>query len=152
MKCKFAQCKLGGEVAKEDAIKNNTGYYHNECLQEAMSRREIRELFIANINDTEPMAHLNRTICNILDIKGFESEYLLFALNHVIKNKINLRYVNGLHYIVNDAKILKAYEDNKSKIKAAEIKEAMKEIDIKNKDVEFTPYIDEGATWNKILR
>jgi hypothetical protein len=53
---------------------------------------------------------------------------------------------------VNDAKILKAYEDNKSKIKAAEIKEAMKEIDIKNKDVEFTPYIDEGATWNKILR
>ena len=135
MKCKFTQCKLGGEVLKEDAIKNTTGYYHKECFQEVTNRREIRELFVSNINDTEPMSHLNRTICNILDVKGFESHYLLFAIKHVIKNKINLKYVNGLHYVINDAKILKAYDDNKNKIRAEEIKEVMKDMEIKNEDV-----------------
>jgi hypothetical protein len=113
-KCTYTQCKLGNKVDKSMAVKKGTKYYHPECLKEAENKNMIRKLFLDNINETEVVAMLNRTINQIIDTKNISSDFLLYALNYVINNKLPLNHAGGLHYIINNQKIKESYEKEKS--------------------------------------
>ena len=87
MKCGYKQCKFGNGVDKEIAVKKGNRYYHKECLQEAENKNKIRKLFLEHINENEVVAGLNRIINNIIDVKNVPSDFLLYALKYVIRNK-----------------------------------------------------------------
>ncbi len=137
MKCSYKQCKFGNEVDKEIAVKKGNRYYHKECLQEINNKEEIRRLFLENINQQEVVTSLNGVIKNLVDNKGISSEFLLFALRYVIKNKLQLNHAPGLFYIVNNEKIKQAYQKEKAELIAKEIKEEINKINInENQEIE----------------
>ncbi len=123
MKCGYKQCKFGNEVDKEIAVKKGNRYYHKECLQEAENKNEIRKLFLEHINENEVVAGLNRIINNIIDVKNVPSDFLLYALKYVIRNKLPLNYAGGLYYIINNKKIIEEYNKEKAKLVANKIKQ-----------------------------
>ena len=146
-KCAYKQCKLGGKVNKSIAVKKGNRYYHRECLNELHNKEQIRKLFLEHINSTEVISLLNRTINNIIDVKKVPSDFLLFALQYVIKNKLPLNHATGLYYIINNKKIKKEY----MKQKAREINSKIKTTNVSaNNEVKFNITI-ENNSWSKIF-
>lgn len=146
-KCAYKQCKLGGKVNKSIAVKKGNRYYHRECLNELHNKEQIRKLFLEHINSTEVISLLNRTINNIIDVKKVPSDFLLFALQYVIKNKLPLNHATGLYYIINNKKIKKEY----MKQKAREINSKIKTTNVSaNNEVKFTINIQTNS-WDRIF-
>lgn len=151
-KCGYNQCKLGGKVTKEIAVKHGTKYYHSECLKEAQNKNEIRKLFFEQINPTEVATVLNRTINTIIDTKNVPSDFLLYALKYVINNKLILNHAGGLYYIINNDKIKNAYYKEKVGKEVKQIKtDIQNNINI-NDNVKFEIKLEENNNWNNILR
>jgi hypothetical protein len=150
-KCAYNQCKYNKEVNEDVAVKKGSRYYHLDCLKESQNKNEIRKLFLEKINATEVVSGLNRTINNIVDVKGISSEFLLYALRYVINNKLPLNHAAGLYYIINNSKIKDSYQKEKSKIVAKTINDNLIQ-DIKTeKEVSFKIKKDEDTGWDKIL-
>lgn len=146
-KCAYKQCKLGGNVSKDIAVKKGNRYYHRECLNELHNKEQIRKLFLEHINSTEVISLLNRTINNIIDVKKVPSDFLLFALKYVIKNKLSLNHATGMYYIINNNNIKKEY----MKQKAREINSKIKTTNVSaNNEVKFNITI-ENNSWSKIF-
>ena len=146
-KCGYKQCKLGGKVNKDIAVKKGNRYYHSECLQEIYNKEQIRELFLKHINPTEIISLLNRTINQIIDVKKVSSEFLLYALEYVIKNKLPLNRAAGLYYIINNKHIKNDY----MKQKAKEIDNKIRNKNVQsNNEVKFNLFIQDN-TWNRII-
>jgi len=146
-KCGYKQCKLGGEVKKDIAVKKGNRYYHSECLQEIYNKEQIRELFLKHINPTEIISLLNRTINQIIDVKKVSGEFLLYALEYVIKNKLPLNHAVGLYYIINNKHIKNDY----MKQKAKEIDNKIRNKNAQSNDeVKFNLSIQDN-TWKRII-
>jgi len=146
-KCAYKQCKLGGKVNKSIAVKKGNRYYHSECLKEINNKEEIRELFLKHINPTEVISLLNRVINNIIENKKVSSDFLLFALKYVIKNKLSLNHATGMYYIINNNNIKKEY----MKQKAREINSKIKTTNVSaNNEVKFTINIQTNS-WDRIF-
>lgn len=150
MKCAYKQCKLGNEVSKDEADKKGNRYYHKECLQEIKNKEEIRKLFLEKINEKEVITSLNGVIKNLIENKGVSSEFLLYALKYVIKNKTPLNHAPGLCYIVNNEKIKEAYNRDKLNKMAKEIKNNDDYEHNKN-EIKFNINIENNSSWDKIL-
>lgn len=129
-KCPYKQCKYNNEVVEDEAIKYNGRYYHKECLKEQQEKIEIRKLFFENINTLEVPAKLNNAINNIIHKKNVSSEYLLYALKYVIENKSPLNYAGGLYYIIGNKDIQNAYNKEKAKVIADEVKMEIKDTKV----------------------
>jgi hypothetical protein len=150
-KCGYNQCKLGGEVAKDIAVKHGAKYYHDDCLKEAQNKNEIRKLFFEHINPTEVATVLNRTINTIIDTKNVSSDFLLYALKYVIKNKLILNHAGGLYYVINNDKIKDSYNKESIKAKVEEIKKEA--INTNNTNETQYKYNQETQnSWGNILQ
>jgi len=150
-KCGYNQCKLGGEVTKDIAIKHGAKYYHNECLKEALNKNEIRKLFFKHINPTEVATVLNRTINTLIDTKNVSSDFLLYALKYVIKNKLILNHAGGLYYIINNDKIKDSYNKELIKTKVEEIKKEVVSNNTNN-ETQYKFNQEQQNGWNNILQ
>lgn len=150
MKCGYKQCKLGNEVDKDIAVKKGNRYYHKECLQEINNKEEIRKLFLEKVNPQEVITSLNGVIKKLVNDKGISSEFLLFALRYVIKNKVQLNHAPGLFYIVNNEKIKQAYQKEKVNQMTKDIKNSVIDNYDKN-EIKFNVNIDNKNSWDKIL-
>jgi hypothetical protein len=101
----------GGEVNESEAKKHNNRYYHEDCLQRTLDKQEIRKLYLEKINPAEVVKNLNSVINTIVETKGVDSSYLLFALNYCINNNIKISSPYGLHYIINNKTIKELYQN-----------------------------------------
>ena len=118
VKCKFSKCKHDTrELSREDAIKSGNAYYHEDCYKTKEEIAEIIDLFTKNINPNPVYTQLQKVIKDIVFTKGLGSEFLLFGLRYYIDHSIPLNYPQGLHYVVQNKRVIEAY--NKAKIKAA---------------------------------
>jgi hypothetical protein len=143
MKCRYKYCKLGGEVDKQVALKIGGAYYHNECYKEMENKKKIRDLWLEKINSTEIMTLLNKEISELINKKGIDSDFLLYALNYAINNKIILHSPFGMSYLINNYKIKESYKNIQAKQKLKEIqkydtenkKETTFSFDIENKNL-----------------
>lgn len=116
MKCRYQYCKLNHEVSKEEAVKDGKTYYHKECYEEMMIKRDICSLYLNTYGEQtkESIGMVNKCIRQIVHGKGFQAEYLYFVLEKVIELKKPLYNVFGLHAYINNEYIKRAYL-NKSK-------------------------------------
>lgn len=145
-KCAYKYCKLGGMVKLEESIIENKKHYHKECLQDKQNRQQIKQIFIDKINPSETISVLVRVINSIIDTKQVSSDFLLFALNYVICNKLPLNHAQGLYYIINNDKIKTEYKRkqyNKFTFDIDKIKT--------NEEVKFK-YKSDKSSWNDIFR
>lgn len=116
MKCRYQYCKQNHEVEKEEAIRDGKSYYHKECYQEMMIKRDICDLYLTTFGKQtkEGTGMVNKCVKQIVHDKGFEAEYLYFVLEKIIERKKKIYNVFGLHLYINDGNIKRAY-DNKYK-------------------------------------
>lgn len=144
--CKYSNCLHDcRELNKEDAVKSGKFYYHKDCLKTKEDIKEIIYLFKKCINPNPVYAQLQKVIKNIVFIKGLGSDFLLFGLKYYIENKISLNYPQGLYYVIQNKKVIDAY--NKSKLKLVN-----KNVEIKvNSDSEFTYIPIKNKNFSDIL-
>lgn len=148
-KCAYKYCKHGGEVAKCEAVKVNKKYYHADCNKEREDKGQIfmiyRKYYEKN-NDSEMM--INKTISQLINDKGYDSEYILFVLCQAIRERVPLNSIHGLHYIVNDMKIEKKYKQYVASKRAKKI--IFEDVEtVKNKVIEYEKKKKE--TWTDTL-
>lgn len=109
MKCRYAGCKLGGNVEKKDAVYLKKAYYHRECYREKRMKERIRYTLKKKYKLKDPFASLNKKLneyCNL-----FESRYVLFLLTKNVK----LNSIHGLIYHLNDKRNSDKYKKRLAK-------------------------------------
>lgn len=129
MKCRYNKCKLGGDVSKEDAVKEGTMYYHKECYEKKKAKDELRVLM-----GKFPQRDINISLSKAID----ESPFQVGFVEYVVKNKLSeFQNAYGLLY---QMKIEKNYEDyvkREGQRVAFEINHAIKEMDIDTDILKF---------------
>lgn len=131
MKCRYTHCKLGGEVEKENAIKDGSMYYHKECYKKQTVKAEIR-----NILQSRKMIQrdINIALKKAIDDEEYNVEYVKFVATNRVKE------ITDPYKLLYQLKIDKNYEEY---VKTNNVKQQLKvnqfiktqEID--NKGFEF---------------
>lgn len=131
--CKYSNClHETREIHKEEAVRNGKFFYHPDCLETQMQIREIINLFKNKVNPNPVYSQLQSVIKNIVFKKGLGSDFLLFGLKYYIEHNIPLNYPQGLYYVIQNKRMIHAY----NKQKAESIKRS---IEIKeDRDTPFT--------------
>ena len=125
LKCRYKQCKHGGEVDKEVAVKDGSAYYHEDCLKEKNNKKKIKDIYYKFYQSKEPVTQVNTGISKLVEKN--DSEYVLYALCQWIRQMKPLKSIYGLSYVVADKDIESSYK----KLKALEkVKEFNREIEI----------------------
>lgn len=108
MKCGYGDhCKLGKEVGKLDAVKQDKKYYHKSCLHEKETKTQIVEYFRQHFNKNEPSKNIYGALSKYLNENNFEIDYILFCLKNKAKS-LNSMY--GLIYSLSNPDNYKEYK------------------------------------------
>lgn len=121
--CRYARCihpdkKI--DIVKDDYKVNGTMYYHSDCYnlkqkcdwKDEHTKKDlqyIKNQWMLHINQTVIYSQLFRCLNDLIS-RGVSSEYLVFVLDYVIKNKMSLRYPQGFKYYVDKQEIKDAYK------------------------------------------
>lgn len=127
MKCRYKNCKLGGEVEKEDAIKIGSAYYHKECRREIEHKKQIEDLYYNKFKLNENIGQVKSAINKYID--EFGTEYVLYILNQDIR----LNSIYGVSYYLKDNRFKQAYDREKAKLIKVDIDKVEIEIPIEVK-------------------
>jgi hypothetical protein len=115
VKCGYKYCKCNDELLKHNAIKVGNRYYHKSCEIEKNNKEKSIELYKKYYKSCESEMIINKVINQIVNEKGFDSEYVLYAICKAIKNKTPLKAVFGLHYVVDNQDYIASYKLMKAK-------------------------------------
>ena len=112
--CKYANCKHPNQeidLANDDYVKDELSWcWHTDCKKESDTIHEIIDCWHRNIDDdSTDYANFQRIIKTLMS-RGYEPEYILFALQKQIKV---LRHPPGLFYIVDDWKLKEEWKKKK---------------------------------------
>lgn len=114
MKCKYSYCKHGGEVDKNEAMKEGNSYFHKDCYKERQLKKQIEDYYLTNM-PTCALQLLRKVIKQIIHEKHIEAKYLKFVLEYIINNKKPINNPFGLINYCNDGRIKDEY--NKIKVR-----------------------------------
>ena len=121
--CRYARCNHPDkliDITKDNYHVEGRMYYHADCYnlkkkgdwkdeQTKKDLQYIKNQWVLNINQTVIYSQLFHCL-NDLIARGVSSEYLVFVLDYVIKNKMNLRHPQGFKYYVDRQEIKDAYQ------------------------------------------
>lgn len=142
MKCRYKQCRYGGEVPKEEAIKVGRYYYHKQCYKEKELKKQIEEVYYNKFQNKESLPIVRKAINQYIHKDNYEPEYILFVINQNIK----LNSIFGLAYYLNDDKFKKAY----LRFKASLIKFDADKIEVEeSRNIKFKK--KERKLWGDLL-
>ena len=119
-KCGWVNCKCGSQIdttGDDPFIVDGKMYFHKSCYKEKNDYALIRNLWKDNISSTVPYSQLNMELTRLIKEKDVSSDYLVFALQYVIRNKCNLRYPRGFKYYVERKEIKDEYDKKTGKKK-----------------------------------
>jgi len=123
MKCGYKYCKLGGEVKKEDAIKDGR-YYHKECHNKKTIKSECRDILKENYKFMA--RNINNIIKQLVDDKNIDAEKVRFTIQNIVDNNRELNSPYGISYYLENYEINNEF---KKYIKAKKFKE-VKDMDV----------------------
>lgn len=142
MKCRYAQCKLGGEVEKNEAIKIGSAYYHKECNHERESKKLIETTYLTKFQNKDIIQQVRNAINKYIHRDNYTPEYILFVLNEDIK----LNNLFGLIYYLNNNKFLDKYAKQQAKLVKFDVNMVEKE---ESKVIEYRQKKQSG--WGDII-
>ena len=138
-KCGYGRCAHENKIVYEpESVKINTRRWHRDCYELQGLIAEIEEDYIQHVSKSVPIAYLRKVINEIVfgkkledsSVEKWESNlkagrYLSFCLKFAIENKIPLTHPPGMYYLIDNARIKKAYQkENELRIQK-ELKEEM---------------------------
>lgn len=121
-KCRYKDCKHSTreiDITKDEFKVKGSMYYHTDCYKlnkESAWKDEktkadlqyIKTQWILHISNTVVYSELFRCLNGLLD-RGITSDYLVFVMDYVVKNKLTLNHPNGFKYYVDKQYIKDAY-------------------------------------------
>lgn len=124
--CRYAACPHGKKIDLEKDKYKVTGkgyYWHIDCYEkkkreskrtdaEKQDFQYIKNQWILHIDRAVSISHLYSVLNDYIS-RGLTSDYLVFTVDYVIKNKMKLHFPNGLQYYVERQEIRDAYSRNK---------------------------------------
>lgn len=143
MKCRYAYCKLGGEVERDIAVKIGSAYYHKECNKEREYKQLIEKTYYEVFKNKEPIVQVRKGINKYVHTDNYECEYILFVLNE----DIVLNSIFGLIYYLNNKKFSDKY--NRQRAKLIEF-DADKVEKVESKKIEYNKQKKKGG-WGDII-
>jgi len=127
MKCGYANCTHGGEVDKKDAVKLGTKYFHKDCLEKKETKSLISSRMVYDMGFMQKTT--NMAIKAMIDDKNIEPQFVLFTLNYVWKNGLELNSPFGLSYYFENYKVKDAYAEQKKLEKIKEVRAMVRILD-----------------------
>lgn len=126
--CRYIKCGHENkqiDISTDSFKVDGKMYYHSDCYdlkkkgdwkdeKTKADLQYIKNQWELNISKTVVYSQLFHCLNDFIS-RGIPSDYLVFVLNYIIKNKLNLRYPAGLKYYVDKQEIKDAYEKSKSK-------------------------------------
>lgn len=109
--CKYPNCKHNDKIHidTDSFVKAKEGFYHEDCYKEKKDLQLFRSMWCENINSTVIFSELNGILNQLLSRKNVTVGYLLFVLQYVIDNHLNLHYPAGFRYFADKQSIKDAY-------------------------------------------
>lgn len=142
MRCRYAQCKLGGEVEKDKAIKIGNSYYHKSCNNERELKKQIEKLYYDKFQNKDPIQQVRKSINKYINTDDYDAGYILFTLNENIK----LNSIFGLIYYLNNEKFINKFNYEKAKL----VKFEVDKVEVENtNNIKYKPKQQGG--WGDIL-
>lgn len=140
-KCGYNHCvHENGTVTDEEAVLIGKRRWHRDCYELKGLIEEIEENYVEHISRSVPVAYLRKIVNDIIFGKKLENSqvekwksnleagrYLSFCLKFAIENGIPLTHPPGLYYLIDNARVKKAYQKEQELKVQKEIKESMKE-------------------------
>lgn len=98
--CGYKHCLLKGEkIKEEDAVMVGTRRFHSQCADVHKKIEQIKSLYFDEIDDKANFVEVVSVINNIIFKKNINPDYMIFALQYVIKKKIRVKSPYSLHYL-----------------------------------------------------
>lgn len=130
-KCAFKNCQHESrDVIRDEAVKVGNRYMHIDCAKNIDYLKRTRDLYYEKISNTVVFSQLVNVINNLFVQKSVDPEYMYFALSYAVNNKIPVRSPYGLHYLVDNDRIKKAWKAKQAAKIADQIKKEAEETDI----------------------
>lgn len=146
LKCRYKQCKHGGEVDKGIAVKEGNAYYHKKCWAEKNNKTQIREIYYKYYKSQEPVSQVNTGISKLCE--KVDSEFVLYALCQWIRQKKELKSIYGLSYVIANKDLESAYK----KLKATEkVKEFKGEVEVVETETIQYHIENKSKSWKETL-
>ena len=149
MKCRYTHCIHGGEVDKEEAVKEGNSYYHKDCLCEKQNKEKIQEIYCKYYDTKEPISKIKKCINDLIN-KNINSEFILYCLCQYIRQGKPMRNIFGLTYIVSDPEYEKSYKKIKAQEKIKNFKNNKKDIETVDQRC-YTYKRKEKKKWSDII-
>lgn len=107
-KCAWLHCRMDNIIQEDDDFVVVGGKrYHKQCNCERENINKSIVLFTEQVNDQIVMSQLRSVINNLIYKQGFDSEYVVFAIQYAINHpEYKLTYPQGLHRICKDQTII----------------------------------------------
>lgn len=149
IKCRYKYClHLDNQVAKEDAIKEKSAYYHKDCFKQKSVKQEIEAYYIENLPQTS-IQLLRKAINTLLYTNNYEAEYILFIIKKIHINNMVINNPFGIAYYCNEGRNIKEWKKIKTNIEFKSIKNEIIQSNDENK-VKFT-YKAVNKKWNDLI-
>lgn len=112
-KCYYKHCDKFGKVSEKDTSITKVGNrrFHGKCYQDHQDLKKARELYIEYIQPDVVHSQLNKVINEIIEKRKLSADYILFVIEYIIENNLEINYPYGLYYKVSDYKIKRAYNE-----------------------------------------
>lgn len=113
-RCKYGKCKHENhmiDIRKEEYVFDDCAYWHPDCKHEKDTINEIIDYWYRHVDaDETNYGNLQRIIRTLIDKRGYEVDYILFAL----KEKAQfLHHPPGLFYATDDYKLIEKWKQKK---------------------------------------
>jgi hypothetical protein len=109
-KCSYIYCKNENDIDRLSDVRYGTKSYHKDCFKNFHNLKKIRELAFS-IDKTLVMKNFNNFLYELVFIRMIEVDYILFVLDHIIENEIEVNMPYGLLYRLNNYKIKELYNN-----------------------------------------
>lgn len=108
--CGYKHCLFNSKITASEAVSVGNRKYHKECALIRDKINEIRDLYIDNIDKNVAIVELVGVLNRIIFTKNVDIDYMLFAMNNVIKRKLRIKSPYTLYYVADNKQIFALWE------------------------------------------
>lgn len=140
MKCRWSHCKHGGEVDKSEAVQVGSAYYHKDCYTEKKSIEDIITVYTERVDPNPIIPAIRKVINDLIFNKGYDAEYLLYAVNYCLDHGWKLKYPGGLYYVAKNDDVKTGWaRKNMAKVKR-QVEQEMKSVNSEPPEFDLDNY------------
>ena len=110
-KCSYKYCKELGEFDPDNAVNDNGKYYHLSCYEKKEAKNQVFNMFCSYVTNDENGLFIRKKLCDYIDNDGFSPSFMQFTMQYIIKNNIPLKSIWGLKKVMQQKRVINAYNE-----------------------------------------